>query len=244
MSLTNKTFAETLQVQVKFKLHAYLGMIVYLIMVQIVGILMSLMGPTGMSSVSSFIDINAEMYTPTVLIFLSNLWAFYVGLLMTRHDQRADIMPFVSTRIMSSIGDVVVLVALAVYAGITAMLSNYVVRIVILLKSNKHMLSDENMFSAPEVFIENLVAFIFFILCFAAVGYFLGMIAQKSKKVLFIIVAVFFSMLFTSFGQEILLGTIKIAQFGLFSFMGVMIILSATCFIVATFLARNLEVKG
>ncbi|MGE7918891.1 hypothetical protein ACQKM9_08060 [Viridibacillus sp. NPDC093762] len=244
MSLTNKTIAETLQVQVKYKLHAYLGMVVYLIMLQIVGILMSLIAPSGMSSGSGFVDIDVEMYTPIVLLFLSNLWAFYVGSLMTRHDQRADIMPFITTRIMSSIGDVVVLGVLAVYAGITAMLSNYVVRIIILLKSNNHMLSDENMFNAPEVFIENLVAFIFYILCFAAVGYFLGMVAQKSKKVLFLIVAVFFSMLFTSFGQEILQGTFKIAESGLFSFMGVMIILSSICFIVATFLAGNLEVKG
>lgn len=243
MSLTNKTFVETLQVQVKFKFHAYLGMVVYLIILQIVGMLLSLIGSSNGLLDIDIAVINFYDFRPTGVLVLTCFWAFYIGMLMMRHDQRADIMPFVTNRTMSSIADSVVLAIIAIFAGFTTMLSNYVVRIIVTLRSNHNIIVREDMFSAPGVFVENIAAFIVVILYVAAVGYFFGMIAQKSKVVFCIIIAVCFSILFTEFGQGIAQAIIGLGTQPILFFI-VSIIASVIFFVLTAMMANNLEVRG
>ncbi|MGE7624755.1 hypothetical protein ACQKMD_17375 [Viridibacillus sp. NPDC096237] len=243
MSLTNKTFVEMLQVQVKFKLHAYLGMVTYLIILQVVGMLLSLVSSSTMSLGSDIVDVNFSIFRTTMVLVLSCFWSFYIGMLMMRHDQRADIMPFVTTRTMSSASDSIVLAIIAIFAGITTMLSNYVVRIIVMLKSNQNIIAMEDVFNAPGIFLKNIAAFIVVILCVASVGYFFGMIMQKSKLVMCIISASCFSMLFTELGQEILL---SIRQLGMHPilYFAVNLLTSAILFILSAMMANNLEVRG
>ncbi|MBK3495923.1 hypothetical protein JFL43_13845 [Viridibacillus sp. YIM B01967] len=245
MFLTTKSFAETLQAQVKFKLHAYLSMVVYLIILQVAGMLLFLLlGSANMSSSSDLVEMEFYVFTPKPMLILSSLWAFYVGKLMTRHDQRADIMPFVTTRTLSSIADVVVLGLLAIFTGITVMLSIYVVRIIVMLKPNQNIISGENMVNAPGIFIENIMTFIVFILLMTAIGYFFGMLTQQSKLWIFFIVAVSVLMLCSAFGQQVLLVTIKLAKSVPLPLLGTPVIASSILFVLATLLANKLEVRG
>jgi hypothetical protein len=83
------------------------------------------------------------------------------------------------------------LVTAALIGGVTAMLSGYLLRIIVYFRSSHYLLS-QNFIVAPEVVFTGIAVTILYLLLFGSLGYFCGVLMQLSKVFIVILPGLYF----------------------------------------------------
>lgn len=240
MFLSNSTFGEVIKAQVKFKLNAFMGTIVSLIFVQLVGLLLSMNG-TGMRGTSiNNISINITMVSSDIVVIFVILWAFVVGNMMT--TKANDDLSFVASRLSSNLANIIVLCLMSLFAGITIVLSNYLLRIIVLLGDYNYMKSP-GISDNPLNSVSSMAVMMVLILLVSAVGYLRGILVQYNKIFIYLFPVLIIAMLVTKFGQSIL-QYIFIESTSLFVLMVKLICLSIILFAFSIISSNRLEVRS
>lgn len=241
MFLSNSTFGEVVKAQVKFKLNAFMGTIVSLIFVQLVGLLLSMNGTGSRGTSINNISIYISVVSYDIVFLIVILWAFVVGNSMT--TKVYDDFSFVASRLSSNLANIIVLCLISVFAGITVVLSNYLLRIIVLLFDDYDYMKSPGILDNPLSSVSNMAVMMVLVLTVSAVGYLRGILVQHNKIFIYLFPVLIIAMLVTKFGQSIL-QYIFIESTSLFVLMVKLICLSIILFAFSILSSNRLEVRS
>ncbi|ALC87692.1 hypothetical protein AM499_19180 [Bacillus sp. FJAT-22090] len=204
MFLTNGTLGKIVMTQVKFKLNAYIGALLSLIFVQLIGLLFSTSGSGMMGTSVNNIHIQVLTLSNDLVFVFVAIWALFVGNLITTKAYRYDDFSFVTTRLSSNLANILILLIISIFAGVTTFLSNYVLRVYLSFFGNMEYMKSPGVFDDPLSSFRMVIITTLLILSLAAGGYLAGMLIQNSRVFLFIIPIFVLSILTTEIGQTLI----------------------------------------
>jgi hypothetical protein len=182
VSLTNVVF-----MQYRYKLKAFTGVYMGLIMVQMIGILLSLGGNGGASFSNGMYTVDVTISSSSLVIMLTMVWAFLNAILITTKAYREDDFTFVSNRLTYNLSNIAFLLTACVIGAVTALLTTGITRIL------TYVMIDIDFFLtfAQEVTVGDytrgaIVAFLYILLA-ATVGYLIGMMTQFNKGLIILL---------------------------------------------------------
>jgi hypothetical protein len=196
MSLTEVSFAEIVKKQFRYKVKAYLGVFSSLIILQLVAIAFSFNGVSSSGSGSDSFSISISTYSANMVIAFTILWVFIISIMLTTKSYRNDDFSFVSNRLTSSLSTIVFLLAASIAAGVTAMLSSFLLKSIVYYFLSYEIIAGSTSSASAGEFFMGLIATIFYLVLFSSFGYFIGMLVQLHRAFAISIPAVIFGLLF------------------------------------------------
>lgn len=196
MSLNSFSFSQVLWKQVKWKLSAHSQALNTLIFIQVIiaflGFNASSMSGTGFNG----IHLSIHFYSLDVMVFIACIWAFITALLLQRMDYLQDDFAFVTTRIISTISNSIVLVFYSFIATIITIVSLYIFVVSIQLFTQVELIADGLLINP----IQMLVAFSILLLA-ASSGFFVGALFSFSKILGIVIIGLWIAFINSLEGQ-------------------------------------------
>jgi hypothetical protein len=247
MYLAEVKLFDVVKNQFLYKLKAYLSVFSSLLIIQAVGMLLSLNGSGSMGTSSDGYSLNISYYTGDIIIIFTMLWSFISAIIITTKAYRNDDFVFVANRFSSNLSNICFLVFASIVGGITAMLSGILLKVVIYF-----ILDDGNVMGTAIGFQELLLGMIvstFYVLLVASLGYLIGMLVQISKWFSVLLPAVFFGYLFLGVSKydeaPIIFETVKFfaKETSLFFFVLKVIVTASILFYGSIILANKMEVR-
>ncbi|QFT88998.1 hypothetical protein FIU87_10105 [Bacillus sp. THAF10] len=197
MSLSNVTVQNVVKEQVRYKLSAYSGVYLSLVVLQLLGLLFSFNG-SGMSGGGRGESFRYSIYhyTGDGVITFTLLWAFIVSIIITTRAYRNDDFTFVSNRLTSNLSNFLFLVLAAIIGAITAELSTYVLKVIMYFLPNfGPFYYTGNPYSLLVLLQGSMVTFLY-IMLFAGLGYFVGTIIRLHPLLKVVVPVVLLGVLF------------------------------------------------
>lgn len=179
MSLTTANPMEIIKKQFVFKLRANIDAFSSLIGIQLLGLFFSLIGGVGSSgSFSSGLTIEAKYYSADLVIVFSIIWGFVTAITITTKPYRNHDFTYITNRTTSSVSNILFLFASSFIAGITAMLSRYLLLMVEHFFYKQQLYG--SLFTGKEFFIGVCVTVLYISLA-SSIGYLVGTLVQVHK---------------------------------------------------------------
>ncbi len=194
MSLTEASLFETVKNQYLYKLKSRLGLFLAMVGVQVMALLFSLGGVMNYGMGSQYVNLSVRLFSSEMVIAFTFLWIFVVAVLITTKDYQNIDFTFVANRLSSNLSNAAFLVTAALIGGITAMLSGFLLRIIVYLKGSSYLLS-QNFIAAPEVIFAGMAVTILYLLLFGSLGYFCGALVQLSKVFIVLLAGIYFGLI-------------------------------------------------
>lgn len=185
MYLTESNIRDVVFKQYRYKLQAYLGVFTSLMFIQVLGMLFSISGTGSMGGSTGTFSYDVKTYSGSLVAIFTLVWAFSNGISLTTKQHRYDDFNFITTRQVSNLANVLFLATASVIAAITGLLTTYALRLVVsqFLRTPSIAVDQLSLVEACK----GLGGFFLYILLFASVGYFIGMLAQMNKIVAFLL---------------------------------------------------------
>jgi len=242
MFLSNSTLGEIVRTQVKFKMNAYLGTLVSLIVVQLLGLVFSLNGTGSMGTNINNTAIQVVIVSSdTVFIFVA-IWALFIGNVITTKGYRNSNFSFVTNSLSNNLSNIIVLIVMSVFAGVTTFLSNYILRIVLPLFNNVDYVRSASILDNLLGSFANVGLLICLILMISAAGYLWGTLVYMHKAYMFLLIVLIIATPTTKTGQMIL--QLIFVDNGSLLFLIVKLIgVSIVLFVLASVCSNRLEVR-
>ncbi|MBM7604197.1 hypothetical protein JOC75_002170 [Metabacillus crassostreae] len=179
MFLTEVKLWDIVKKQTHYKLNANLSVFSSLLLIQVVGILLSTNGSGNTSMGFNGDSINISFLTGDLIIIFTIIWAFISAIIITTKAYRNDDFIFISNRLSSNLSNILFLILASIVGGVTSILSGILLKVILLfVLKNDYTLG--TLISFQELLLGMFVSFLYIIL-FAAIGYFVGMVIQISK---------------------------------------------------------------
>ena len=194
MSLTEASLFETVKNQYLYKLKSRLGLFLAMVGVQVMALLFSLGGVMNYGMGSQYVNLSVRLFSSEMVIAFTFLWIFVVAVLITTKDYQNIDFTFVANRLSSNLSNAAFLVTAALIGGITAMLSGFLLRIIVYFKGSIYLLS-QNFIAAPEVIFAGMAVTILYLLLFGSLGYFCGALVQLSKVFIVLMAGTYFGLI-------------------------------------------------
>ena len=188
MYLTEVKAREVMINQYYYKLQAYLGVFTSLVFVQILAIVFSFSGTSSMGGGSDTFSYDVRTYSGTLLAVFTLIWALSNGISLTTKQHRYDDFNFVTNRSVSNYANALFLVTASAIAAITGLLATYAMKLIVSQFLRTPSIAVDQVSSINTL--KGLVGFFLYILLFASVGYFIGMLVQTNKLVAFLLPAI------------------------------------------------------
>ena len=196
MSLTEISLTDVVKRQFRYKIKSYLGVFVSLMILQIIAIVFSFNGVSSYGSGSDSFSVTISSYSANVVIAFTFIWAFITAILLTTRAYRYDDFSFVTNRLSSSLSTLFFLLFACGVAGISAMLSSYLIKNIIYFFFTDLTVMAGEAQTAPSEFIVGTLATILYLILFSAVGYFIGALVQLHRFFAVAVPAITFGTLF------------------------------------------------
>lgn len=240
MFLSNVSLGSVVKMQVKFKLQAYIGAVLSLMFIQILGLLLtSSTGTMGTSSIGA--EITISTYTLDGVFLFVAAWAVFVGNLITTKAYRYDDFTFVSTRLSSNIANIAVLMIVSAIASVTTFLCTYLLRLYQVLFSNVEFIDGPGILDEPMETIQTLLLLFILIWMFTSFGYLIGTLVQKHKALILVLPIIIIGLAMSSVWLEVL----KLFLYGdLWVFMLKIFGLTVIFFLISALVANRWEVRA
>ncbi|MEI4770142.1 hypothetical protein WAX74_10885 [Psychrobacillus sp. FJAT-51614] len=204
MFLTNSTLGKVVRAQVRFKINAYMGALLSLIFVQLIGLLFSTNGSSTRGTSVNNIQIQVITISNDLVFVFVAIWALFVGNLITTRAYRYDDFSFVTTRLSSNLANILVLLMISIFAGVTTFLSNNVLRVYLSIFGSTEYTKSPGVFDEPFSSIGTMLVITLLILSLSSGGYLAGMLIQNSRLFLLVIPIIVLSILTTEIGQTLI----------------------------------------
>ncbi|MGM0845120.1 MAG: hypothetical protein ACQEUT_09095 [Bacillota bacterium] len=181
MYLTEVSMWDIVKKQFRFKFKSFRGMFTSLIVLQIIGILLSLNGDgmSGGGSSSNFFSHTLTYYSGNIIFGFVMIWAFISAILMTTRGYRYDDYSFVTDKLTSHFSNILFLLAASFISGITILLANRVVILIIYLFQDNVSMTGQPLTFKGALF--GMIAITLYIFLLASFGYLAGSLVQISK---------------------------------------------------------------
>ncbi|MDD4168865.1 MAG: hypothetical protein PHD36_01150 [Desulfotomaculaceae bacterium] len=247
MSLTETSVFEAVKNQYLYKLKSRPGMFLAMAGVQVMALLFSLGGVSKYGMGSQYIDLSVKYFSSEMVVGFTFLWIFVVAVLITKKDYQNIDFTFVSNRLSSNLSNAAFLVTAALVGGVTAMLSGFLLRIIVYFNGSIYLLS-QNFIVTPEVIFTGIAVTILYLLLLGSLGYFCGTLARLSQVFIVLLAGIFFGlMIFGGAGNQ-LPALLKVFDFfggeSSLTLLAVKVILTAGLFYACSVILSNrLEVR-
>ncbi|WJE16483.1 hypothetical protein QRD89_03750 [Halobacillus sp. ACCC02827] len=248
MSLIEVKTGDVIKKQFAFKWRSHPGVFTSLVTIQVMGILFSLMGTGAQFMGGEFFEVRSQIFSGDLIISFTIFWGFLTALLLTTRAYREDDFPFVSTRLTSHLSTVGFLLVVCGIAGLTAVLSENVLRAAVYT----FVVQDGQLLPAHEMeaslFGAGMAAVILMVFLAAGAGYLFGVFLQWNRLFLLIIPVLMFgiSYLMQRSGEDGLanyLFEVLFDEANIVLFAVKALLVSITCFVGSFWIAGRLEVK-
>lgn len=245
MSLSRIRLQDIVKKQYAYKLRAYIQVFMSLVFIQMLAILFSFNGVGMMGTSSNTFDINVHFYSADIVVTFTMLWALITSILITTQTYRNDDFAFITNRLSSNLSNMLFLLTASLVGGFTAMLSSYVMRILMYLFGRTEYLYTP---TAASEWLIGFIATILYVLLFSALGYFFGTLVQINKVFVVLLPALFIGILIIGAGT--MNGTVlnNVFEFifmesSLAIFMVKIVILAALLFSSSALMSNRMEVR-
>ncbi|KJR48731.1 Permeases of the major facilitator superfamily [Desulfosporosinus sp. I2] len=192
--------------QYHYKLKAYTGLVNRLIIAQMLALVFSYVGATGMmSSGNDELTVTVSTYSASMVIVFSIFWIITIAITLTTKQYKKIELPLVGTRISGNLSDVGFLLTASVYAGMTSSLFGVLLRIIMYFTSDSSkIVFDEFSLAFPDLLLGMVVAILYMALI-SAMAYCTGVLAQVNMAFVIIIPVLIFGSLkvYTNFMQSV-----------------------------------------
>lgn len=243
MSLNRPGLGGLVWNQFIFKLQAYSGIFLTMVIVQLFAHLFDNSGMMGMGSGN--VSINIHFYSADTVFMLTVIWMFISAILITTRAYREDDFTFVTSRLSSNLSNILFLVAASLAGAITVILSGFLVRTVTFLFSNENFVSAGIPASAGDLF-SGMGATFLYLLLFGGVGYLIGSIVQLHRGFIVVVPAVLIGGFILGIQQENFfeqVGLFFFAERSFFPFLLKTLLTTGLLFLCAIFVSLQKEAK-
>jgi len=188
MYLANASGREIVKRQYLFKLHAFIGAYIALMLAQWAALGISILSGSGMTGTSSGeLSIHVTYFNGDLLIAFALLWAFTTGITLTTKQTRNGDFSFVTNRFTSHLSSIVFLLTASVIAGITTMLASNLLKVGISFFSDANSFLNQSFSISFFELVVGILATTLYIILTATIGYLIGILVQLSKSFIIII---------------------------------------------------------
>lgn len=194
MFLTKVSLWDVVEKQLRFKVKSYRGTFTSLMVLQIIGLLFSVGGEGGFSGGSDNFSYAMTDYSSNILFALMMMWSFISAIVITTKAYRFDDYTFVANRMSSHIANIFFICLSSIIGGITFLLASQSIKLVSLFIQDSEIILTQ-----PPTILQltsGTAATIFYLFLFAAIGYLVGTLVQKSRLFVIILPAGFIGLLF------------------------------------------------
>ncbi|WP_251548838.1 hypothetical protein [Neobacillus muris] len=196
MSLTKMSMIVVIKKQYAFKLQAYSQVFLSLIFLQMIAVLFSLGGVASMGSSDGMVEVQLSYYSADMVLVFTMLWGIISAVLITTKAYRNDDYLFITNRLTSNLSNLLFLLTASFIGGITAILSSYLLKIVVNLFVSEYFFSNPNGWpGALETLLGIFSAFLYIFL-FCMLGYLAGTLVQFHKSLTALLPAAILGVLF------------------------------------------------
>ncbi len=192
MSLTKVSLIDIVKKQYVYKLKAYSQVFISLIFIQILAVFFSLNGVGSMGTSSGSIQIYVKYFSADFVVGFTMLWGFITAIVITTKAYRNDDFIFVTNRVSSNLSNTVFLLIASVIGGITAMLSTYLINVIVYYFISDFALKSTTLWDMPIEFLNGIFSTILYVFLFCALGYLVGTLVQINKVFAVLLPAAFF----------------------------------------------------
>lgn len=245
MSLATANLMETVKKQYSFKLKAYIDSFSSLVGIQLLAILFSLGGSSSYTSFSDGIGLEVKYYSADIVIVFTMIWAFVTAITITTKPYRNHDFTYVTTRLSSSLSNILFLLTASLLGATTAVLSRFLIQLV------GYFLFDYQLYSAPinlGVIVLGIMSSLTYIFCLSSIGYLIGALVQVSKLFAVFIPVLFIGSLFLNAATQREPFLTKVVQFyametSVLLFLIKMLVTTALFFILSISILNRMEVR-
>src|SRR3954451_17928138 len=198
MSLSKTSTFYSVKKQYAYKLRAYIQVFMSLVFIQMLGILFSFNGVGMSGGGSNTLGVNVHYYSADVVVAFTIVWAIISAILITTQAYRNDDFVFVTNRLSSNFSNILFLLTASIVGGITAIMSTYVMKVLM------YVLGRTEYLSGPIAASEMIIGFgatILYVLLGAAIGYFIGTLVQLNKVFVVLVPGVLIGMIVLGAGS-------------------------------------------
>ncbi|MGD6871464.1 hypothetical protein ACQCU1_04605 [Sutcliffiella horikoshii] len=197
MSLNKVTLEQVVKNQFIYKIGAYSGVFISLIILQLIAVLFSLNGVGMSGGGSNQISYSLHYYSGNLVFVFTMLWVFIVSIIITSKAYRNEDFSFVNNRLSSDLSNILFVILVSVIGTVTSLLSPFLIKVILFFLPKFDLIYYSpvsiNMFSF--FFYGIVTAFCYIFLCGAA-GYFVGTVVRLSSLFKILLPVVFVGYLF------------------------------------------------
>lgn len=198
MSLSKVSLGDIVKKQYQLKLKSYIGFWGSLIVLQLVAILFSLSSIGNGISGGSYLELSMDYYTADYVVIFTMIWAFIISSQIMSRENREGDYTFVTNRLASNLSNIVFLFTVSVISGILAILSGFLLKVMIRFLLNYSHILGTGIASDLKVFLKGMMATILYIFVVSALGYLVGALIQLSKLFIALLPVLFLGLIFIS----------------------------------------------
>lgn len=250
MSLVECNLLGVTKQQYSFKFKAYSQLFFYLIIVQIIGILLSLVASSSLrfsSSASSSVKIN--VYYSTIVTILTFTMLFSIAFIIQTEKYKKLETAVVGNRYSSSFSDIAYIFTLCIFAGITTSLSGVFLRVVFYFTRSSQIIVGQGFFISPKILCTGMLSLVLYAVLISSLGYIIGALEQINKVFSIIIPTLVIGSMFLIQSNHAYSSTVSgirnfyASESSMFMFIIKIVVTSAILFTVAVKIVSNLEVR-
>lgn len=244
MSFVEMSFVEVVKKQYVFKLKAYAGIFLTMIAMQMLAMFFSFLGASNGGGNISNIQYHATIYSADLAIIFIGFWIFISAILMTNKENQSADFTFVTNRLSGHVANALFLMTASILGGVTVQLSDKVVKLIMSSifagKQLPYLMLDGGISSL----LIGMVGTALYLLLFAMIGYFVGMLVQWFKGFIIILPSLLIAMFVTG-DHSVLLSTIEFfgTEPSLFMFSVKVIMTAVLLFVLTMAFSNRLEVR-
>lgn len=149
-----------------------------------------------MGSSSATFEVEVHYYSADLVVGFTLLWGFITAIQTTTKAYRNDDFVFVTNRLVSNLSNTLFLMTASVVGGITAILSNYVLKLIINLFMKGSIALGMQGGASPLLLLLGILTTSLYILLFCGLGYLVGTLVQISKLFVVLLPALFIGSVF------------------------------------------------
>lgn len=230
--------------QYRYKLRSYLELFTGLLIIQLLGLVLSLGAVSQYSSGSNILRISVKSYHSSIILIFTFMWIFGLSILLTTKQYMNLNYTFTANRSSSLLSDMGFILTSSILGGITASLGGMPLRVIIYLTVDHSELLP-GMFKPPvSTLATGIWAAILYMIMIAASGYLFGIMVQMNKNFALIIPAVLFFAIRMYLDPYIIsLEEFYTKESSLLLFTGKIILTGLALFFLSLMISHRLEVR-
>jgi len=237
-----------INVQYRYKLRAFSGLFTLLVIYQLIALVLSLGGVEQYGTGSNNVNINISIFSTNLMLAVTLLWALVIGWLLPGKQYREGDFYFSGNRVSSNLSNILFLITACVVGGLTVMLSNFLLKVVMVLGFHQKWLYEDVAAFGSAEWLKGFAAMILYIILFASLGYGLSSLLKlrngiRTFVVLFVICLVVGLSLFDKFQLFIWFGHVFFEEASFFIFVWKVLLTTVIAFGLSIVFTNRQEVR-